>query len=92
MIGLIHSDEISLGARREVCARCKRPSVPHEITQKGPLCRGCVLDATEIHVHYVIDGTIFSKQIKGRLAAVGAKKTKAPIAVGALTRKEAKIS
>jgi hypothetical protein len=70
MIAAVQSDEHEPTTKREVCARCHKPVIPHEETDHGPLCRPCTLEATEIRLEYVIDGRIYSKSLKGRLRSV----------------------
>jgi hypothetical protein len=70
MIAAVQSDEHEPTSKREICARCRKPAVPHEDTNQGPLCRSCTLQATEIRLEYVIDGRIYSKTLKGRLRPV----------------------
>ena len=67
MIAGVYYDDWEPATKREVCARCRKPVVPHEDTDLGPLCRPCTLEATEIRLEYVIDGRTYSKSLKGRL-------------------------
>jgi hypothetical protein len=70
MIAAVQSEEQELTAKREICARCGKPVIPHELSDQGPPCRPCTLGATEIRLEYVIDGRIFSKKLKGNLRSV----------------------
>jgi hypothetical protein len=70
MIAAVQSDEQEPTAKREICARCGKPVIPHELSDQGPLCRPCTLEATEIRLEYVIDGRIFSKKLKGNIRSV----------------------
>ena len=79
MIAAVQSDDWQPTTKREVCARCRKPVIPHEETDLGPLCRPCTLEATEIRLEYVIDGRIYSKSLKGRLRPVAPLASLAPL-------------
>ena len=70
MLGHVASPEYAPTAKRAVCAGCGKVKIPHEETDKGPLCRNCVSAATTIRIDYVISGRVFSKFLRGNIAAV----------------------
>jgi hypothetical protein len=79
VIAAVQSDDWQPTTKREVCARCRKPVIPHEETDLGPLCRPCTLEATQIRLEYVIDGRIYSKSLKGRLRPVAPLASLAPL-------------
>jgi hypothetical protein len=73
------SEDYDPDAKRERCIACGTVSIPKEHVEKGPICRNCVVAATEIRVSLVIRGLTYTKQLKGRISVVeGAKKGKTP--------------
>jgi hypothetical protein len=67
MLGHVQSPDYEPTARRSICAACRKPSIAHEETDNGPLCRKCVSSATAIRVDYVINGQVFTKRLKSAL-------------------------
>jgi hypothetical protein len=74
MLGHVQSPDYEPTARRSICAGCRKPSIAHEETDQGTLCRKCVSSATTIRIDYIINGQVFTKRLKGALVAAPSKK------------------
>jgi len=84
VIGHLNTDEQDSSAKRIVCAVCRKPSIAHEETEQGALCRLCANSATEIRLDYVIGGRVYTKKLKRLITAVESEKRK-PGAAGTVT-------
>ena len=74
MIGHVQTPEQDPIAKREVCSACRKVALPHEHTDQGPICRSCTNRASVIRLEYVIDGRIFTKDLKAVRVLKGGKR------------------